>query len=166
MSSLDSTRLRGLLDYDPDTGVFTWRLAVSRNVRVGGVAGNITASGYRVIRISGRGYPAHRLAWLYTTDTLPMFQLDHINGVKDDNRISNLREVTAAQNTQNRVRPQGANPYLGVYWYAQRRKWRALIVVGGRAKHLGLFTTPEEARAVYLAAKAELHSHFNPERTT
>jgi hypothetical protein len=165
MSDLNSTRLRELLNYDPDTGVFTWRIAANRAVPIGRIAGYVSADGYRAIRINGRGYPAHRLAWLYAKGTFPGTALDHMNGVRDDNRISNLREATAAQNAQNRARPQGANPHIGVYWYAQRRKWRALIWVAGRVKHLGLFTTPEAARDAYLQAKESLHPFANPDRT-
>lgn len=165
MSKLDSTRLRELLDYNPDTGVFTWRVTASRNTAVAKVAGYVAANKYRTIRIAGQGYLAHRLAWQYVHGAPPVNSIDHINGIRDDNRIANLREATQAQNTQNRSRPQGGNPYLGVYWYAQRNKWRALIILNGHAKHIGLFTTAEEARDAYLAAKKEIHPFANIERT-
>ena len=164
MSKLDSTRLRELLEYNPDTGVFTWRVAAHRNASSNKVAGYVGANGYRTIRVDGQGYSAHRLAWQYTHGVPPTDSIDHINGVRDDNRIANLREATQAQNTQNRKRPQGKNPYLGVYWYAQRNKWRAIIVLDGHSKHIGLFTTAEEARDAYLAAKKEIHPFANTER--
>ncbi|MCK9994454.1 MAG: hypothetical protein Dbin4_02974, partial [Alphaproteobacteria bacterium] len=101
MAELTQSRLKELLHYDPDTGVFTRRVQTSSNARVGDVAGCLHPEGYRHIQIDGKRYAAHRLAWLYMTGEWPTNQLDHLNGVRDDNRWGNLREATHGQNQQN-----------------------------------------------------------------
>jgi hypothetical protein len=89
-----------------------------------------------------------------------MHQLDHINGIRDDNRISNLREATNAENSQNR-QPTGSIGLLGVSFEKKRNRYKSQIKVNGRVKTLGYFKTPIEAYQTYLAAKRELHK-FNP----
>ena len=155
-------RLKELLDYNPDTGVFTWR--VSRgSVKSGSVAGSENSEGYLQIRIYGKPYRAHRLAWLYTHGEFPTGQLDHINRVRTDNRISNLRAATNAENTQNRSkRSDNTSGVIGVSWHKRIGKWLAHIKLNGRLKHLGYYGTIEEAAAARAAAKAKLHT-FHPE---
>lgn len=158
---LTQSRLKELLHYCPDTGVFTWQRA-RQGVRVGCVAGGIGGEGYRSIRVDGRNYLAHRLAWLYVYGEWPKDQIDHINGVKDDNRIANLREATNAENNQNlAMRSSNKSGFVGVHWHSRDRKWHANIRINMKRKFLGRFNTPESAHAAYLAAKAELHT-FNP----
>ena len=165
MSRPDSTRLRELLNYDPDTGVFTAR--VSRGaIPAGKPIGTVRRDGYLECSVDRRLYLLHRLAWCYVYGDWPTGELDHINGIKSDNRISNLRMVSRKQNMQNQQRPQRGNPYLGVSWHKKAAKWAAQIVVDRKHKHLGLFETPEDAREAYLQAKAGLHPFSNPERTT
>ena len=158
---ITQSRLKELLHYDPETGVFTW--AVRRNgIRNGGVAGGLDAKGYRKIGVDGRLYLAHRLAWLYVHGVWPQAQMDHRNGVHDDNRISNLREATNAQNSQNRaLHANNTSGFPGVTWFWQRRKWMSQITFDGKRKGLGYFDDPEEAHEAYLAAKARLHA-FQP----
>lgn len=155
MSKLDSTRLRELLSYDPTTGVFTWRVKVSRKTVVGGVAGSRMPQGYVVVQFYGVRQYAHRLAWCYVYGSWPTGVVDHINGTKDDNRIENLRDVTQRANTQNSTAPRRGNPYLGVS--KKRNKWLAQISDHGKHVRVGLFNTPEEAHAAYVAAKRKLH---------
>ncbi len=158
---LTQSRLKELLRYDPDTGVFTW--AVRRHgVRIGDVAGGVDFYGYLCIKIDGRLYKAHRLAWLYVYGKWPADQMDHINGVCDDNRLRNLREATHAQNEQNRaLNANNVSGYPGVSWHKRDRKWQSQIGFEGRGKHLGYFDDPESAYAAYLSAKAKLHT-FHP----
>ena len=85
--SLTAERLREVLDYDPDTGVFTRKVRTASSVKVGDVAGSLNGKGYIRIRVDGRLYFAHRLAWLYVHGEWPVDQVDHINGIKNDNRI-------------------------------------------------------------------------------
>lgn len=158
---LTQSRLKTLLNYDQDTGIFTWRVRTCRNVMAGDVAGTTSIQGYRQIRINRRTFAAHRLAWLYVHGIWPADQIDHINGVRDDNRLVNLREATSAQNHQNRKKSaNNTSGFTGVSWNCWTRKWQAAICAGGQRSHLGHFDTPESAHTAYLAAKAELHT-FN-----
>ena len=141
--------LKRLLRYDRKSGVFTWRVDVARNVKAGDVAGHLDDPGYIRIRINGRAYAAHRLAWLYVKGRWPIGQIDHANRVKTDNRFCNLRECTHTQNQQNR---RAAKPYQ-----TRNGRWYASIKHDGRTTYLGLFDSPEAAQAAYDAAKARLH---------
>lgn len=158
---ITQSRLKELLHYDPDTGVFTWLVSRQR-IRCGDVAGCIRSDGYRKIGVVGKPYQAHRLAWLYMTGSWPKDGTDHRNGVKDDNRWDNLREATQCENNQNMAIPStNTSGFMGVSWDAQAGKWKAAIGIAGRVKNIGRFTTPEAAHAAYLSAKAETHT-FQP----
>jgi hypothetical protein len=159
MNTLTSQHLRKILDYDLNTGRFTWRVKTSRKVVVGKEAGNTKPSGYVSIRINGLGHYAHRLAWCYVYGDWPTDEIDHINGVRNDNRIANLRQATRKQNMENRVRPVGASGYRGVVWLEANQKWRASIVHNRKNIYLGLFDTAEEASAMYSDAAAFFHTH-------
>lgn len=159
---LTSERLRELLDYDPETGVFTWRVNASSRAQVGSVAGSPKAKGYRGIRVEGRSYYEHRLAWLHIHGEWPASHMDHINGVRDDNRLVNLREATATENQQNRIADKrNTSGVLGVSWCSRDGKWLAQIRLDGKRKYLGRFDTVEEAGAAYAEAKKQLH-RFQP----
>lgn len=147
------------LSYDPATGVFTWLQQCGR-VKPGEIAGTISSNGYVQIRIKGRIYLAHRLAWLCMHGEMPALMLDHINMNKQDNRIANLRLANKSQNSQNTL-ASAANTsgYKGVSWSKQSKKWRASIKVNQKAKHLGFFELPEDAYAAYKNAAQELHTH-------
>lgn len=163
MSKLDSTRLRELLEYNPDTGVFT-SLVKRAHTPIGKTLGTRHIEGYVWMGIEGSSYLAHRLAWLYMTGAWPPAGIDHRNGNRADNRWENLRPATSAENAQNQSRPQKNNPYLGVCWEPSCNKWKARIRVNGVEKYLGVFATAEEARDAYLAAKKEIHPFANTER--
>ena len=149
-------RLRALLHYDPETGVF-----VRRTTRPGAVAGCLrNDTGYLVMNIDRRQYYLHRLAWLYMHDRWPQGVTDHINRVRTDNRIANLREVTRGQNNQNSgLRADNTSGHVGVSWIARVKKWIAQIIVDGKHRHLGYFTDLDAAVAARKAAEIELHSH-------
>jgi HNH endonuclease len=162
-AKLTADRLRQLLSYDPETGIFRWRVQPNSRVPVGAVAGCVESSGYRRIRIDGRLYLAHRLAWLYVHGECPAGEIDHINGVKDDNRIVNLRPATDAQNRWNIDRHKNnKSGFKGVARDSRRlaRPWKAGITVNGRRIRLGQFRTAEEASAAYEAAAREHHGPF------
>lgn len=151
-------RLKELLHYDPDTGLFT--CARSRpGCRVGAVAGTRRKDGYLVVSLDSRRYFTHRLALLYMTGELPTLDIDHINGDRADNRWCNLREATNSENMQNQRRghSDSTSGLLGVSWHKNRSKWRAQITANKQTINLGSFSTPEEAHAAYLKAKEELH---------
>lgn len=107
----------------------------------------------------GKSYKAHRLAWLYMHGELPDKSIDHINGLKTDNRIANLRLATNAQQKQNR--PRNLNNSSGYKGVARAEtKWRARINANGRHYYLGRFDTPEDAHNAYVAAAHRLHGEF------
>ena len=161
MKTVPIARLRELLDYNPKTGIFTRKVKVSQNTKVGCIAGTKN-EGYVAIRIDGVRYQAHRLAVAYVEGVFPLGQIDHKNGDQFDNSYSNLRHATHAENQQNRiVGVNNTSGYLGVTLIAKGNRWRASIRINKAPVHLGYFGTPEEAHAAYRAAKAQLHT-FNP----
>jgi len=152
------------LSYDHSSGVFTWRVSPSAKVRAGSPAGAKQFEGYIVIGLNGRRYMAHRLAWLFITSGWPDGDIDHINGVKSDNRSSNLRLVTRAENLQNQRTVSSNNKngsMLGVAFHRPTNKWRARIGLGGKDIHIGLFATESEAHQAYVAAKRAMHPAGN-----
>lgn len=162
MSDLTAERLREVLHYDPETGVFTRLLRTSQNMRVGDVAGYTAPRGYIVIGVDGRQHRAHRLAFLYMTGRWPHPEVDHRDGVIDNNRWANLREATRLQNGKN-LRRSKANTsgFKGVYWDRDLHQWRAAIRVDYRSHHLGLFgTCRPAAHFAYVLASARLHGDF------
>ena len=152
--------LKTLLEYCPKTGIFTWRVRVSRAVDAGSAAGTIVGHGYISIGIRRRYYTAHRLAWLYTHGVWPR-ELDHINGIRTDNRITNLREVTRSENRRNSCRPTtNTSGYKGVTWYAPTKRWQARCTVAGTRHSLGYFETPEAAGEAYAVFARANHGEF------
>lgn len=145
-------RLRAILSYDPDSGVF--RFLVPRGTRsVGAIAGSPSSSGYIQINIDRRKYHAHRLAWLYGHGQWPTNQIDHIDGDPSNNRLKNLREATQSQNNRNsRLRKNSSSGLKGAYFFKRDRCWMSAIKVDGRQLHLGYFDTKQEAHAAYVAA--------------
>jgi hypothetical protein len=119
--------------------------------------------GYLVTKVRGRQYRVHRLAWLMVHGAWPEHEIDHINGVKTDNRLGNLRDVSPALNQHNKRLPQGNNStgFLGVT--RRNGRYAAQIERAGRQVQAGSFDTPQEASAAYLAAKAVYHPGFAPQ---
>jgi len=148
------------LSYNSLTGIFKYKLP-SINYSIGDIATNIVdTSGYIQIAIYGRNYKAHRLAWFYVYGVWPNNLIDHIDGDRTNNAISNLRDVTAAENGQNlkTARVDNKSGYLGVSKH--QNKWKAQITVNGKRYRLGLFNTPKEASEAYLKAKEQLHPKY------
>lgn len=151
------SRLRELLIYDHETGIFIWRPKVRGRACEGGIAGVLRPNGYRQIAVDKRLYMAHRIAWAMHYGCWPINQIDHKNGIRDDNRISNLREATRSEQMQNRILPGGTSPNAGVWWDASNKKWRASICVDHKRHSLGSFRDESDAANAYLAAKKRLH---------
>jgi hypothetical protein len=157
--TITQSQLKDLLHYDPETGVFSNRVTRNQLAKAGTEAGFITLpQGYRCIGIKGRQYRAHRLAWLYIHGVWPAGDIDHINGITDDNRLINLRDVATAENCQNqrKTRSDSTSGLMGARRFGEG-KWQSSIKVDGRYMHLGTFTTPEEAHAAYITAKRKHH---------
>ena len=152
---LTQARLRLVLDYDPETGVFTRKS--------GKIAGTTRPDGYKKITVDQVQYYAHRLAWLYMTGDLSK-DIDHIDRNPSNNCFSNLRAVTKSQNQHNRVKSvNNTSGYKGVVYFKRTRRWRAVIWVDNSPCYLGYFATPEEANVAYQNAAIRFHSH-RPER--
>lgn len=163
MSDMTRRYLRSILNYDPETGEWRWRCRKSGRAALGQLAGSPGSQGRWDIRIDGKLYQAHRLAFLYMTGRWPFDQVDHRNGKRNDNRWSNLREATNGQNAMNqRRRADNTSGHKGIYSFPGGR-WRAKIVVDGRQVYLGLFHRKEDAIAAYRAAAERYHGEFaNP----
>lgn len=152
---LTQEKLKECLDYDQETGIFLWKIK-RKSVNPGQVAGCICSDGYICIRIDGRPYKAHRLAWLFIYGKFPNGDLDHKNRIRNDNRISNLRNATESQGMANR--PGFRNGLKGTYW--NKGKWQAHIGKDGQNIYLGRFETEQAAHDAYWAAAQELHGEF------
>jgi hypothetical protein len=155
--TLAADRLRQLFLYDPDTGVFVRKIGV-RGGPVGAVAGYVnTHLGYVLIGVDRRLYYGHRLAWLYAHGVWPSLTIDHINGDRADNRLSNLRDVTHLVNCQN-VRKARSGTHSGRLGVCKNRdKWQVKIRVDGKSKNIGTYKTIDEANSAYITAKRQLH---------
>ena len=146
--------LKDYLNYDPDTGIFTWTASTSKRIRVGDIAGTKTVDGYVCIQFQSLLYRAHRLAWFFGTGVDPAgLSIDHINRIRDDNRLENLRLATHAQNCQNKS-------CKGWFFDKQSQKYKARIQANGKVYHLGFFPTPELAGQAYRDASKRLHGEF------
>lgn len=152
---LTQERLKELLSYDADTGIFTWRITLPArggSVRVGKSAGSLDSKGKRQIKIDRTIHFAHRLAFLYMQGVFPEGPVDHINRDHTDNRWCNLRAVTASQNSRNRVMGHKKHGLpIGVFKSAYGTIY-SIIRHNGKNNYLGSFPTIEEARASYLDA--------------
>lgn len=157
---LTAERVRELLNYDPETGVFQWRKPRAQAIGKS-EAGTINASGYRIMNVAGKLYRAHRLAWLYVYGEMPDGMIDHINGVRSDNRIANLRLADNGKNQMNaKRRSDNKSGYRGVSWHRKASKWSAEIWCDGEKHYLGLFECEKDAHAARVEAAKRLHGEF------
>lgn len=163
-AKLTQARLRELLRYDPETGLFS-NLVRRGNALPEKVSGSIIKGdryGYVRLSIDRVPFQAHRVAWFYMTGMWPKDEIDHRDRVRSNNRFRNLREAANSLQKQNTgVRKDSVSGLKGVCWRPNRKQWRARIGIDGKQVHLGWFATPEAASAAYLAAKAQLHT-FQP----
>jgi len=154
---LTQERLKEVLHYDPETGIFTWAVRTSNRVRVGDIAGCDDGRGYLQIKIDGVLHRVHRLAWLYMTGEFPTFLVDHENGIVSDSRWKNLRDATKIRNGQNR-RKANKNNLTGLLGVSRHgNQFRAIIHTGKVRTRIGDYASPELAHAAYVEAKRRLH---------
>lgn len=153
MRMLTVDYLKSILHYDPETGRWSYLVSTSYRNVVGGDAGFINGQGYRIIKIKGRAYKAHRLAIFYMTGQWPDSFVDHRDMNRSNNRWGNIRQATPSQNQVNtRLRSDNKTGYKGVGWHKRDKIWSARIGLSGRLIHLGNFQSKEEARGAYEAA--------------
>lgn len=150
---ITAEKLRSIVSYDPETGLFTRKNGLK--------VGAISHHGYLRIKVDDKTYQAHRLAWLYVNGKFPEESIDHIDGDKLNNRISNLREANRSQNNQNGKAAQRKHDLprgVGISYPSGR--FKASISLGNKRRHLGTFDTPEEAGEFYQLAADLLHGEF------
>lgn len=157
-TDLTAQRLRELMQYDPETGIFVWRIKPNRNIRIGDVVGTSRGAGECLqTKIDGYFYRLHRLAWLYIHEAWPNADIDHVDGNPQNNAIANLRDVTRSVNLQNRRRAMGHNTTSGLLGVSKKRnRWRARIRAEGR-DIVSYHDTAAEAQAAYLELKRAHH---------
>jgi hypothetical protein len=153
--------LKSILSYDLNTGIFTWIDCRVRYEKNGTVAGTLNKTGDVAIKINGKRYKAHRLAWLYVYGEFPEKLIDHINGIRNDNKISNLRLANRFQNAQNSRKPlNNSSGFKGVSFHKNTGRWQCRIRVNNKEIHLGLYDTPELAHSAYCHASKKYHAEF------
>jgi hypothetical protein len=155
---LTHERLTSLIEYDPDTGMFTRKITLGAG-RLGRQCGCIGSSGYLRTMVDGKSYQNHRLAWFYMTGEWPPHEVDHINFCKTDNRFSNLRCATRAENAAYK-KPRQTRLGLPRGVIRSLNKFAARIMVRGKFHYLGRFETPEAAHEAYRQAAIKYHGEF------
>ncbi|ALC60085.1 hypothetical protein AMS56_25300 [Burkholderia pseudomallei] len=157
--ALTVERVREVLDYDPVSGTFRWKRRMSRRSKAGDIAGHVDEQGYRYIRIDGRSYGAHRLAWMHFYGEEPPREIDHREGVRNGDGIGNLRASTRSQNKANsKIQRNNTSGAKGVRRDGDR--WVAYVNIAGKRKHLGTFDTFELAVAARRAAAESIYGEF------
>lgn len=171
---LPISRLRELFSYEPNTGELIWKERPAETFKskagyvnfmrdfCGRSAGTVSNRGYLRLKIQDRSYLSHRVIWAFFYGEWPSAEIDHINGVKTDNRILNLRNVSMLENERNKSRPENnTSGYIGVWYRKDKDLWQAAIRANGIRYHLGYHETPELAYAARLKKQKELGFHEN-----
>jgi hypothetical protein len=160
---LTHSELKRRLSYDPETGIFRWKIAKRVNIKPGDIAGT-DRGGYVQIVMFRKRYHAHRLAfhWMTGTPLSAKEEVDHINGIKGDNRWENLRVVSRGENCKNKAIPRSnSSGAMGVGWDTVKGKWVAHIKVNKRHIHLGYFTDFNQAKSKRESAEKQYGFHPN-----
>jgi hypothetical protein len=162
MNQTDIDELRNRISYNPDTGHLTWLKPRSNRVKPGATAGRINDQGYVTVCVASRFYRGHRLAFALHFGLWPGGLIDHINGDRSDNRISNLRECSNAENLHNTgKKSSNKSGFKGAYFDKASRRWCASIKAFGKKIYLGRFDSKEEAAEAYAKASKVHHGKFS-----
>jgi hypothetical protein len=160
--TLSQEYLKSILKYDPDTGIFTW-VKHKPQQRKDIPPGFINSGGYHIIKIDLVPYKAHRLAWLYVHGHWPPHFLDHINMVRNDNRICNLRLATSSENGLNRRKfKNNTTGYMGVSYNKNSKKYVSMLMIDGKSTFLGYFDDAKTASDAYNQLKSEMTQFHQP----
>lgn len=152
--------LKDVLNYNPKTGIFTWKIHSWKN-KIGSAAGSLNGWGYVLIAIKQKSYLAHRLAFLYMTGCLPKNNVDHINRIKYDNRWLNLRNATYSENRLNTgMRSTNTSGYRGAYKNNVTGNYQARAFLNGGSVSLGTYKTAKEANDAYENYARLIHGNF------
>lgn len=166
--TLTIERLHEVLDYDPETGIFVWKIKLRKSLVIGTRAGSLDRFGYRTIKIDMKGYREGRLAWFYMKGSWPSPEIDHKDNNPSNNSLSNLREANSAQQKVNRSTSDRNRKYNLPKWVSRNGQngFAAIITVNKKSRNLGTFKTPEEAHAVAAKYAKDLHGEFFNDGTT
>jgi len=152
--------LKSILNYNLDTGIFTWKVNKSQRTKIGDFAGWLS-DGYIRIEINKKQYYAHRLAWLYINGETPKNLIDHIDGNKSNNKIYNLREATYQKNSENYKTPKtNKSGVKNVSWYKKLNKWVVSISIKNIKKTVGYFDDLELAELVAIEVRNKYRQEF------
>ena len=145
-------------------GKLYWKVNASPRARIGDEAGSFDGHGYLHLGWKGKTYKVHRIIYEMAYGKIPdSYHIDHVNGIKTDNRVDNLRLATGSQNQWNSCKPKNnASGFKGVCWEKKTQKWKARVCIFGNNKFLGYFATKEEAYAARLEAEKFYHGEFVP----
>lgn len=164
-STLTHELLTSYLKYNETKGEFTWIKRPNKNIHLHTRAGTKNATGYRVISLFGKRYLEHRLAWFFVHGEMPEHEIDHINQIRDDNRISNLRQVTRSENQRNKTRKDSRVDEVGIWWCRRRKRYIAEITLNGKKVYQKSFKDIDEAIQQRKAKALELGFHDNHGKT-
>ena len=159
---LSQEYLKSILHYNKETGIFTWiKCKSQQKYREGTTAGCLNAIGYVTIKVNGKYQLAHRLAWIYMYDEVPN-KIDHKNHIRNDNRLENLRNVSATQNQRNKsMQHNNTSGQTGVHYVKKHKRWRANIYLNNKCKYLGQYKKIEDAIKARKEAEVEYNFHKN-----
>ena len=153
--------LKKLLDYDFETGLFFWKISPAKQIKAGNIAGTKRKDGYIQIKVLNEFLLAHRLIWIYVYGYMPKY-IDHINGIRDDNRFSNIREVSNQQNSLNsKISKNNKCGIKGIYWDKSRNKWSARVFLNGKCEFFSRFDDIALAKNAIMKAREKLHGKFS-----
>ena len=153
--------LKSILEYNPNTGDWTWLIDRGKKIKKGQKAGSKMKNNYWQIHINKKNYYSHILAWFYITKKWPEKDIDHKNTIRNDNRWENLREASQSQNSGNqKISINNTSGYKGVTWRKNIKKWNAQIIKNKKKFHLGYYSCPIEAAKTYDKKAIELHGEF------
>jgi len=155
------------LSYDRFTGELTWKHLDYRNNRwntryAGKTAGYVNQEGYLFVKLDSEAYPAHRVIWALVNGEIPDYLgVNHIDGNKRNNRIANLRLVTASQKQVSRKRNKAKSLPKGIYWNGPRRRYHVDLKYKGERYYGGIYQSLNEAKAVLAAMQQRIHGEFS-----
>lgn len=159
---ITQSQIKRLFHYDPETGVFTRKVSTAKCVKIGDIAGCDNGRGYLRIKIDGKSYMSHRLAFIYMLGRLPHGETDHINHDKHDNRWGNLRECSRQENLRNSpIGNSNKTGYIGVHYHKKQKKYCAAIRTGSSRVNIGSFDSPSDASEAYRKEAVRLGYHEN-----
>lgn len=155
--------LKDVLEYNEHTGIFSWKISPCKNVKIGSVAGTLhKKTGYIKITYKNNKISAHRLSWAFMLEEWPAFDVDHINGNRQDNRWVNLRQATRQQNSLNRLKSsRNTSGVKGVHFDRKRNKWGSTITFDKTRYWLGFHSSLKQAEDAVVTKRKELHGTFS-----